>query len=108
METNYLFRLYVAGTTPRSLQVIGKLKTILEEELKGLYTLEVIDIIENPHLAKENQIIATPTLERSLPQPVRRIIADLSYKGSVLAALDSLRREIEQTQLWAERTADGC
>src|SRR5512146_3079547 len=81
-------RLYVAGQTPKSLTAFANLRKICEEHLKGKYRIEVIDLIENPHLAKGDQILAIPTLVRKLPQPVKKIIGDLSNKERVLVGLD--------------------
>src|SRR3990172_6446892 len=71
-------RLYVAGQTPKSIRAFANLKVLCEEHLKGRYQIEVIDLMENPQLARGDQIVAVPTLVRNLPQPVRKIIGDLS------------------------------
>jgi len=81
-------RLYVAGQTPRSLTAFRNLKNICEEYLKGQYHIEVIDLMENPTLARGDQILAVPTLVRKLPQPIRKIIGDLSNTERVLVGLD--------------------
>ena len=81
-------RLYVAGQTPRSLTAFKNLKDICEEYLKGQYHIEVIDLMENPTLARGVQILAIPTLVRKLPQPIRKIIGDLSNTERVLVGLD--------------------
>jgi|SRR5215213_56701 len=81
-------RLYVAGQTPRSLTAFKNLKEICEEYLKGKYHIEVIDLMENPTLARGDQILAVPTLVRKLPQPIRKIIGDLSDTERVLVGLD--------------------
>jgi circadian clock protein KaiB len=81
-------RLYVAGQTPKSLAAFANLKRICEEHLYGQYQIEVIDLMENPHLAREDQILAIPTLVRKLPEPLRKIIGDLSNKERVLLGLD--------------------
>ena len=81
-------RLYVAGQTPRSLTAFKNLKEICEEYLKGQYHIEVIDLMENPTLARGDQILAVPTLVRKLPQPIRKIIGDLSDTERVLVGLD--------------------
>ncbi len=81
-------RLYVAGQTPKSLAAFANLKRICEEHLLGQYRIEVIDLLENPHLAREDQILAIPTLVRKLPQPLRKIIGDLSNQERVLMGLD--------------------
>jgi circadian clock protein KaiB len=81
-------RLYVAGQTPKSLAAFANLKRLCEDHLKGLYTIEVIDLVETPRLAKDDQILAIPTLVRKLPSPVRKIIGDLSHTERVLVGLD--------------------
>jgi circadian clock protein KaiB len=81
-------RLYVAGQTPRSLAAFANLKKICEEHLSGKYTIEIIDLLTNPTLAKGDQILAIPTLVRKLPEPVRKIIGDLSNTERVLVGLD--------------------
>ena len=84
----YLLRLYVSGLTPRSTSAIARLKAICEENLGGRYELEVIDIYQQPDLARGEQIIATPTLIKKLPAPLRRLVGDLSDKERVLLGLD--------------------
>lgn len=81
-------RLYVAGQTPKSLLAFSNLKRICEEHLAGKYHIEVVDLLKNPQLAKGDQILALPTLVRKLPEPVRKIIGDLSDEESVLVGLD--------------------
>jgi len=81
-------RLYVAGQTPKSLRAFANLKVLCEEHLKGRYRIEVIDLMENPQLARGDQIIAIPALVRRLPQPVRKIIGDLSNTARVLVGLN--------------------
>ena len=81
-------RLYVAGQTPKSLVAFANLKRLCEDHLKGRYTIEVIDLVETPRLAKDDQILAIPTLVRKLPEPVRKIIGDLSNTERVLVGLD--------------------
>jgi len=81
-------RLYVAGQTPNSLTAFGNLKKICEEHLAGKYRIEVIDLLENPTLARGDQILAVPTLVRKLPEPVKKIIGDLSNTERVLVGLD--------------------
>ena len=81
-------RLYVAGMTPKSLAAFGNLKRICEEHLEGKYRIEVIDLMVSPQLAKGDQILALPTLVRRLPEPVRKIIGDLSNTERVLVGLD--------------------
>jgi circadian clock protein KaiB len=77
-------RLYVAGQTPKSIQAFSNLKKICEEYLHGQYRIEVIDLLENPKLAKQDQIVALPTLVRKLPEPIKTIIGDLSNKEKLL------------------------
>ena len=84
----YGLRLYVAGMTPRSVRAIANIKEICEEHLDGLYALQVIDLYQQPVLAKGDQIIAVPTLIKKLPPPLRRIIGDLSDRERVLIGLD--------------------
>lgn len=81
-------RLYVAGQTPKSLTAFSNLKQICESHLKGQYDIEVIDLLEQPQLSRGDQILAIPTLVRRLPQPVRKIIGDLSNTERVLVGLD--------------------
>ncbi len=81
-------RLWVAGETPRSLAALANLRRICEEHLAGQYTIEVVDLLERPELARAEQIVAIPTLERRLPEPVRKIIGDLSNTERVLIGLD--------------------
>lgn len=83
-------RLYVAGQTPKSITAFANLKKICEEHLQGKYRIEVIDLLENPKLAAGDQILAIPTLVRKLPEPVRKIIGDLSNTDRVLVGLDIL------------------
>ena len=89
----FILRLYVAGQTPKSLMAFANLKKICEEHLKGQYTIEVVDLLENPTLAHSDQILAIPTLVRKLPKPVRKIIGDLSNTERVLIGLDLLVQE---------------
>ncbi len=80
--------LYVAGLTPRSLIAFANLKRICEEYIPGNYKIEVIDLHKNPHLAKDDQILAIPTLIKKFPQPAARIIGDLSNTHEVLVGLE--------------------
>ena len=84
----YELRLYVAGHTPRSVEAFANLKKICEEHLKGRYSIEVIDLLENPKLARGDQILAIPTLVRKLPEPIRKIIGNLTDTERVLIGLD--------------------
>ncbi len=81
-------RLYVAGQTPRAVRAFENLERICEEHLAGTYTIEVVDLLKTPQLARGDQIVAVPTLVRKLPVPVRKIIGDLSNTERVLVGLD--------------------
>lgn len=87
-QSNWTLRLYVAGQTSRSLAAFANLKEICEKHLQGRYVIEVIDLLVNPALAKDDQILALPTLVRKLPEPVKKIIGDLSNTERVLVGLD--------------------
>lgn len=93
-QNKYTLRLYITGTTSRSITALTNLKKICEDYLEGQYDLEVIDLYKNPGLAKGDQIIAAPTLIKQLPEPIRRIIGDMSNKEKVLLGLDL--REIKR------------
>lgn len=84
----WLLRLYVAGQTPKSIAAFTNLQRICETHLKGLYQIEVIDLLVQPQLAQGDQIIAVPTLVRQLPPPVKKIIGDLAKEERVLIGLD--------------------
>lgn len=84
----YVLRLYVAGQTPKSLQAFANLKEICETHLQGRYRIEVVDLIENPALARGDQILALPAVVRQLPPPVKKIIGDFSNAERVLVGLD--------------------
>ncbi len=87
----WVLRLYVAGQSPKALTAFANLKKICEEQLEGKYSIEVIDLLVNPQLGNEDQILALPTLVRKLPVPVRKIIGDLSDTERVLVGLDLLK-----------------
>ena len=87
-KEKYILRLYVTGTTPQSVKAISNIKNICETYLKGRYDLEVIDLYQQPGLAKGEQIIAAPTLIKKLPLPLRRMIGDMSGTEKVLVGLD--------------------
>ena len=89
-------RLYVIGETPSSVKAIADLKTILEDEFGDQYALEVVDIFENPNLAEEDKILATPTVVKLLPLPIRKIVGDLSDREKVLLGLDLITEEKKQ------------
>jgi circadian clock protein KaiB len=91
-EAEWQLRLYVAGSTPRSATALANLKQVCETHLTGRYTIEVIDLLVNPKLAAGDQILAVPTLVRKFPQPIRKIICDLSNEEKVLVGLDVLPR----------------
>jgi circadian clock protein KaiB len=84
----YLLKLYVTGQTPRSQRAIANLRQICEEELGGQYDMVVIDVLERPQLAEDEKILATPTVVKELPVPIRRVIGDLSDSERVLLGLD--------------------
>ena len=84
----YQLRLYVAGQTPKSLAAFANLKKICEEHLPGEYEIEVIDLLKKPQLASGDQILAIPTLVRKIPEPIKKIIGDLSNTERVLVGLD--------------------
>jgi circadian clock protein KaiB len=87
-QDGYNLRLYVAGQTPKSMLAISNLKSLCEKHLTGRYSIEVIDLMKNPALAQRDQIVAIPTLIRQLPEPLKRIIGDLSNTEKVLIGLD--------------------
>lgn len=86
-EQRWVLRLYTAGQTPKSLAAYANLKRICDEHLPGRYEIEVIDLMKNPRLAKEDQIVAIPTLVRKLPDPLRKVIGDLSDEDRTLVGL---------------------
>jgi circadian clock protein KaiB len=88
----YVLHLYIAGQTPKSLTAIANLRRICEENLKGKYRIEIIDLSKDPSLAQKDQIVALPTLVRQLPPPLKKIIGDLSDKEKVLVGLDIKKR----------------
>src|SRR5690349_12694073 len=90
---HYLLKLYVAGTTARSVRAITNIKRICESHLKGRYLLEVVDIYQRPVLAKGEQIVAAPTLIKHLPFPLRRLIGDMADSDKVLLGLDLKAKE---------------
>lgn len=90
---NYTLRLYITGRTARSEQALSNLQSIIDNELSDDYELEVIDVLERPQLAEDERIIATPTLIKELPPPLRRIIGDLSDRETVVMGLDLRRPE---------------
>ena len=93
----YLLRLFVTGASARSATAIANLRRICEEELAGAYDLEIIDVQEHPAMAEDERILATPTLIKSLPLPLRRVIGDLSDKDKVLLGLE-LRPDLNHSE----------
>jgi circadian clock protein KaiB len=85
--------LYTAGQSPKSLAALANLKRVCEEHLSGRYSIEVVDLMKNPRLAKDDQIVAIPTLVRKLPEPLRRIVGDLSDTERALVGLQLKQRE---------------
>ncbi len=99
-KKTYILKLYVAGNTASSMRALKTLNTILEQEFQGVYALKVIDVLKNPQLAEEDKILATPTLAKILPPPVRKIIGDLSDREKVLIGLDLLYDELQDEGLF--------
>jgi len=95
-KKTYVLKLYVAGNTVNSVRALKMLNDILEQEFQGVYALKVIDVLKNPQLAEEDKILATPTLAKILPPPVRKIIGDLSNREKVLIGLDLLYEELTE------------
>jgi circadian clock protein KaiB len=85
---NYILKLYISGDSPRAQAAIANLRRICEEDLAGRYTLEIVDVLKNPDAAESDKILATPTLVKRLPPPLRRVIGDLSDKDKVLLGLE--------------------
>jgi circadian clock protein KaiB len=98
-RAKYILRLYVTGSTGRSLKAVYNLRKICEEHLPEDYELEVIDIYKDPEAAREAQIIAAPTLVKKLPQPIRRFVGDLSNTQKILVGLDIYKRQDLKDQL---------
>jgi circadian clock protein KaiB len=86
-DDRWVLKLYVAGQTERSMVALENLKSICEDHLGGRYTIEIVDLAQNPSLARTDQIVAVPTLVRKLPEPMRKIIGDLSNKERVIVGL---------------------
>src|SRR4030042_1400621 len=93
MSKKYLLKLFITGQTPKSESAISDLHRICEEEFQNQYELIVVDILKRPQLAEDEKILATPTVIKELPPPIRRIIGDLSDKEKVLLGLDVVGRE---------------
>ena len=96
MAEMFNLRLYVAGQTPKAVRAFANLQKICDEHLAGRYTIEVIDLLENPQLGRGDQILAVPTLVRRLPEPIKKIIGDLSNTERVLVGLDLRPRQGER------------
>jgi circadian clock protein KaiB len=92
----YVLRLYVTGMTPKSINAIENIKKICEENLKGRYELEIIDVYQQPECAKKEEIIAAPTLIKKLPLPLRRFIGDMSNKEKILVGLNLVPKKEEK------------
>ena len=92
-DEQFDLRLYVAGQTPKAVRAFANLRKICDEHLAGRYNIEVIDLLENPQLGQGDQILALPTLVRRLPEPMKKIIGDLSNADRVLVGLDLRSRE---------------
>jgi len=100
-EEKYVLKLYITGMTPRAERAVANMRRICDEELDGKYKLIVVDVLEQPQLAEDEKILATPTLIKELPRPLRRIIGDMSDKEKVLLGLDVL------VQKQSERQGEG-
>ncbi len=103
-RAKYILRLYVTGSSHRSLQAVYNLKKICEEYLPDDYDLEVIDIYKDPGAAREEQIIAAPTLVKKLPQPIRKFVGDMSNTQKILVGLDLYERQDNQKELNGARS----
>lgn len=90
--------LYIAGQTPKSVTALANIKKYAEEYLKGKYSIEIIDLLVNPQLAEGDQILAVPTLVRKVPEPIRKIIGDLSNEEKVLVGLNIKPKPIQEVQ----------
>jgi circadian clock protein KaiB len=95
---HYRLRLFVTGTTPRSARAIQNITAICEDNLRGRYDLEVIDIYQHPEHVKSEQIVVTPTLVKQFPLPLRKLIGDLSDTKRVLDALDIVPRQVSEVR----------
>ncbi len=104
----YILKLYVAGNTANSMRALKTLRNILDTEFQGVYALKVIDVLQNPQLAEEDKILATPTLAKILPPPVRRIIGDLSDREKVLIGLDLLYEELNDEAFGSSSDYDSA
>ncbi|MDO8494740.1 MAG: circadian clock protein KaiB [Deltaproteobacteria bacterium] len=91
--SQYILKLYVTGKTPSSVLAIRSLRKILKEEMDGRYSLKIIDILKNPRLAEKDKILATPTLIKKLPLPIRKLVGSLSDREKVLIGIDFIREK---------------
>jgi circadian clock protein KaiB len=107
LRKTYILKLYVAGNTANSMRALKTLRNILDTEFQGVYALKVIDVLQNPQLAEEDKILATPTLAKILPPPVRRIIGDLSDREKVLIGLDLLYDELSEEDFGSDDDLDS-
>lgn len=98
-KTFYILRLYISGNTTRSSKAIQNIQRVCQERLAGRYELEVIDIFQQPHLAREAQIIAVPTLIRQLPLPLRKLVGDMADEKRLLHGLDILEKNEQSNNL---------
>ena len=97
-DERYILRLFVAGMTPNSQRAIDNVQKICEAYLQGRYTLDIIDIYQQPSYAKQNQIVAAPTLIKELPLPLRKFIGDLSKTEQILAGLEIIKKPPQPTE----------
>jgi circadian clock protein KaiB len=97
-KEKYVLRLYVTGMTPRSLHAIEKIRKICEENLQGRYELEIVDVYQQPQVAKNEQIIAAPTLIKKLPLPLRKFIGDMSDQDKILIGLNLIAKSKTKTE----------
>ena len=98
VEEIYVLKLYITGMSPRAEHAVANLQRICDEELDGKYKLIVVDVLEQPQLAEDEKILATPTLIKELPPPLRRIIGDMSDTEKVLLGLDMLVQKLPERQ----------
>ena len=97
-SVKYILRLYVTGMTPKAQEAIRNIRKICEEELQGRYELDVIDVYQQPELAKKEQLIAAPTLIRKLPLPLRRMVGDMSNKEKVIVGLELMPKSMTKME----------
>ena len=92
MDEKYLLKLFITGTTPKCIRAIQNIRAICEADLDGRYQLQVVDLYQHPEQASSEQILVTPTLVRTYPLPIRKLVGDLSEKAKVIAGLDIANR----------------